>query len=418
MAARLELGDLRAPVLTPEQAELLRAAEADPVELTEAALLGTAVERTGLDDFGPDDFRERVALVLDELGSDENATEYAKAAVFRRLARALTTRLLTVEFLRTHPEAHEVRIERPIVVTGLLRSGTTHLLNLLAADRRFQSLAYWQALEPVPVPGEATGADGVDPRYARCEQVWLEQQRMNPLQAAHHHMGPDDIQEDIYLQLPDVASYILELAYTAPRWREHYLAHDQTPHYAYARTALQALQLQSGADGRWVLKAPQHLEQLGPLLAVYPDALVVFTHRDPVAALQSLITMRSYMARMREKQIDIDAIVDDSLQLVDRLVAAYLRDIDAVPEAQRVDVPFAELTADDLGTVARVHDAAGVPTTPGAQADLAAYAAEHRRGRLGRIDFDIRRDFGLDPAELRSRYGAYLERHPIAVEAA
>src|SRR5205823_2697032 len=178
----------------------------------------------------------------------------------------------------------------PIVVVGLPRSGTTHLVNLLAADRRLRSMPLWESQQPVPDRNEETGPDGADPRHRRCEQSWRAMEALLPHLPAMHPMAPDHVHEEIELQLPDFASYELEWVARVPRWRDHYLAHDQTPHYRYMLRVLKILQWQRPGE-RWVLKSPQHLEQLGPLLAALPDATVVVTHRDPVSVVQSAATM-------------------------------------------------------------------------------------------------------------------------------
>ena len=122
-------------------------------------------------------------------------------------------------------------------------------------------------------------------------------QQTVPYLAAMHPMAPDHVHEELELQLPDFTSYELEWVARVPEWRDHYLATDQTPHYEYLRTVLKILQWYSPGE-RWVLKSPQHLEQLGPLLATFPDATVVVTHRDPVSVIQSAATMVAYGARM------------------------------------------------------------------------------------------------------------------------
>jgi hypothetical protein len=412
----LRIGDLSAPVLTDAQRKALAAAEVATVELTVEAVLKAARRQAGLDDFGPDDFIERLQVIL-EVVAWEGHTKLTQVSTFRRIVDKAVNRLLTLELVKRHPEIREEPIEAPLFVAGLPRSGTTHLLNLIAADSRFQSLPYWQVLRPVPLlPQEAIGADGVDPRWKAAQARWEGLQRINPYAAAHHAMDPDHISEDGELQMQDFSSYVWEFSLWAPQWRDHYLAHDQTPHYEYEKLLLQILQWQRGTRLRWITKAPQHFEQLLPIMNVFPDALVVFTHRDPVASLQSIATNYAYTARWRETEPDPARAFDYWADRYERLLSAYRRDVGAVPQAQRFDVLYREFVGDDVGMVARIYKAAGLEMTAAARAELEGYMETHRQGHAGRFLFDIREDFGAEPAAVRERYRAYTDTVPVGVE--
>jgi hypothetical protein len=413
MAGKILIDDLRAPVLTEDQQRFMREAEANPVELSVDAVLAAAVERTGLDDFGPDDFRERLALILGEVDASENATALVRATFFQRTRTCAINRLRARDLLRRHPEIHELPIERPIVIAGLPRSGTTHLLGLISADSRLRSLPYWESLQPIPDPAEAPRADGRDPRYVRSEQAWEYLQRLNPMMAPYHPMDPEHIHEDLELQLPDFTSYYWEWLYRMPGWRDYYLSHDQTPHYEYAKTGMKIMSWLDGETRRWVIKCPQHFEQLPAIMRTYPDALVVFTHRDPIESLQSIVTQIAYAMRTREKQVDPDYYLGYWTDRVQRLLEAYVRDVELVPEAQRVDVSFAEFVRDDMATVERIYAAAGLPMTDGARAEITAYRDDHTRGKHGAIDHDLPRDFGVDLDALRDRFAFYTRRPPL-----
>lgn len=408
--AKIVIGDLRRPVLTADQLELMDEAERHPVNLAEQPVLSAAVERTGLDDFGADDFRERLRLILAEVDENENATALVRATYYHKAVAAVTNRLLARDLLVRHPEIRELEVARPVIIAGLPRSGTTHLLELLSTDRRLRSLPYWESVQPIPLATEPPRAYGTDARYVRAEQGWERLQRINPMMAPYHPMPPDHIHEDLELQLPDFSSYFWEWPLRMPRWRDYYLSHDQTPHYEYEKAMLRIMSWQDGSVRRWVLKCPQHFEQLGPIMNVFPDALVVFTHRDPVNALQSIVTQLAYVIRTRERTIDPDYYLGYWVDRVRRLLEAYVRDVELVPAEQRFDVPFDEFMRDPVGMVERIYAAAELPMTSAARADIAAYGAQHTRGRYGAIDHDLRRDFGVNPAELREQFAFYLER--------
>jgi Sulfotransferase family len=416
--ARLELRhDVRSQLSDAERQELA-AAEAVPLELTVESVLVQASREARLDDFGPDDFVERLAVLLSVIAW-KGHTKLTQLSAHRRIVHKAVNRLLTVDLLKRHPEIHDQAIRAPLIVAGLPRSGTTHLLNLIAADSRFQSTPYWEVLRPVPLlPEDEVGPDGVDPRWTRCEVAWHEMLRRNPHAEAAHPFNADHISEDGELQMQDFSSYVWEFSLYAPDWRDYYYSHDQTPHYAFEKTLLKILQWQrGGVRKRWIVKAPQHFEQLVPIMNVFPDAIVLFTHRDPVASLQSIVTGRISGALRRERTRETQRDLDYWIERYGHLLDAYLRDSQVVPPAQQFDVLFHEFIGDDVATVERIYDTAGISMTDQARAELTTYMSGHERGAHGQYVFDLRGDFGLDPAAVRERYGEYTAAIPVRTEA-
>jgi hypothetical protein len=415
MTNEIRIDDLAAPVLNDVQRMGLEYGESKRTELTVDAVCAAAIARTGLDDFGPDDFRVRLGLQLAEMDADPERTGLGRMLMFGDCVRHAVNRLRIHDLLRRHPEILDVEITAPVIVIGLPRSGTTHLVNLLAADTRFRSLPLWESYEPVPDPDEPAGPDGVDPRWTRCRQAWEAMQAGAPFVAAMHPMAPDHVHEENELMAPDFSNYNLEWVARAPQWRDHYLAHDQSPHYAYMKRVLQVLQWYRPRE-RWVLKSPQHLEQIGPLLSTFPDATIVVTHRDPVAVVQSTITMLTYGARTAYRTTRPEWYRDYWTDRIGRLLDASLRDRHLLPVERTVDVFFDEYMADELGTLRRVYDGAGIELTDAARREIEAYRAEHPRGKEGRVVYDLRRDFATTPEEVRARFGAYLDRFPARIE--
>lgn len=415
MTNEIRIDDLAAPVLNDLQKMGIDYGESKHTELSVDAVCAAAVARTGLDDFGLDDFRDRLDVQLAEMEADPERTGLGRMIFFGDCVRAAANRLFIRDLLARHPEILDIPIEQPVIVVGLPRSGTTNLVNLLAADTRFRSMPLWESYEPVPNPREPAQVDGVDPRWTRCQQVWESMQSGAPFIAAMHPMEPDHVHEENELMAPDFSNYNVEWVARAPRWRDHYLAHDQTPHYAYLKQVLQILQWYRPRD-RWVLKSPQHLEQLGPLLTTFPDATVVVTHRDPVAVVQSTATMLTYGARTLYRTPRPEWYRDYWTDRIGRLLDSSLRDRHLLPADRTVDVFFHEYMADEMGTLERVYDAAGIELTDQARAEIVAYQAAHPRGKEGRVVYDLRRDFATTPEEVRERFGAYLDRFPVRIE--
>jgi hypothetical protein len=301
-------------------------------------------------------------------------------------------------------------------VLGLPRSGTTHLVNLIAADARLRSLPYWESLEPCPRPGDGAGRDGIDPRFARCERDYEAQMQMVPLLRAMHHQHPAAIEEEIELQDLDFSSYTLEWLARAPAWRDYYRGLNQHAHYAYLKKVLQVCTFFRG-PARWVLKSPQHLEQIPALLATFPDATFAITHRDPVSVIVSAITMLAYGDRMRRRSIEPEELATYWVDRIAALLAACTRDRELLPADRSVDVRFDEFMADDIAMVAQIYERAGLPMTGDARTRLDGYLEANPRGKHGRIAYDLRADFGLEPDEVRAGFAEYLARFRVAVEA-
>jgi Sulfotransferase family len=415
MTDAIRITDLANPVLTDIQQMGIDYGESRATELSVDAVLEEAVAATGLSDFGPDDFKERLGIQLAEMDADPERTGLGRLVMFGDCARYARNRLRIQDLLTRHPEILDIPLEKPVIVVGLPRSGTTHLVNLLAADQRFRSMPLWESLEPVPDPAEEAGADGVDPRWVRSQKAWEAMQAGAPLVAAMHPMQPDHVHEENELMAPDFSNYNLEWVARAPGWRDYYLAHDQTPHYAYMKQVLQILQWYKPRE-RWVLKCPQHLEQLGPLMATFPDATIVMTHRDPVAVVQSTITMLAYGARAPYRSVDPTWYLDYWTDRIGLLLDASLRDRAFLPAGRTVDVFFDEYMADELGTLQRVYDAAGIEITDEARREIEGYQAAHPRGGAGQVIYDLRADFSTTPEAVRSRYSEYLNAYPVRIE--
>lgn len=409
-AGEIVIDDLASPRFSPEVAEMmaLAAPMADAIELTPEALLAQAVAETGFDDFGGDGFREPLVVLLAGLRDEAGLSAFGTVNLHAQIAQCLKNRLLLEDLLARHPEIRDIEITAPIIVAGLPRTGTTHLHNLLAADPGLRSLPYWESIEPIPVPGEGTGPSDPEPRRARTEAAVGFVDQAMPHFKAMHEMTTDHVHEEIQLLAMELATMFFETQARSPSYRDWYRGHDQTPHYTYLRTVLQALTFLRGGD-RWVLKSPQHLEQFGVLRSVFPDATVVVTHRDPVAVVTSMLTMIAYTARLA---VDVPDPVEVAGYWVPRLAMMLddcTRDRDLLDPDRSMDVVFDEFMADDLATVARVYELADQPLDDRARAAHAAYLSTHQRNRHGTIRYDLT-PFGLTADDLRPRFAAYTAR--------
>ncbi len=296
-ARAVHLDDLAEPHFSPE-AEPLRqmmAAMAPDCPLDAEAMHAKARTETGLDDFGADDYRERLDVYLAALQDIPGLHAAGIVNFHAQIVQWLKNRLLLSDLLTRHPEIHDIELEPPVVIAGLPRTGTTHLHNLLAAAPTFRTIPYWESNEPFPLPSESGMVP--DPRRTRMDVAVEVMNLVMPNFALMHEMTTDHVHEEIQLLANDFSTMLFETLGHVPQWRDYYLSHDQTPHYEHLATQLKALQFLRGGR-RWLLKSPQHLEQVGVLNAVFPGVVVVFTHRDPVPVVLSMLAMLTYSARM------------------------------------------------------------------------------------------------------------------------
>jgi hypothetical protein len=410
-AALVHLDDLAAPRFSTEieQIRELMATMAAECPLDADVLHAKAVAETGLTDFGSDDYRERLEVYLTALREIDGLQDSGIVNFHAQVLQLLKNRLLLNDLLGRHPEIHEIELLPPVVIAGLPRTGTTHLHNLLAAGPTFRTIPYWESVEPFPLPAEL-GVEP-DPRKARMDVAVEFMNASMPHFAVMHEMTTEHVHEEIQLLANNFSTMLFETLAHVPRWRDHYLSHDQTSSYEHLSLQLKALQFLRGGR-RWLLKSPQHLEQLPVLDAVFPGVVVVFTHRDPVPVVLSMLAMLTYTARMHRAPVPVHEIAtswSDRLQL---MLNALVRDRELIPPERSIDVHFDKFITDELGAVERIYELAGEPLTAAARAAMTDYLANHQRGRLGRIATSADM-FGLDERDLPVRFARYRKRFSV-----
>jgi Sulfotransferase family len=415
--APVRIDDLADPRFSPETTEILTAmaAMADGVRLEPDALMENATAKTGLSDFGGDGFREPLDVLCRTFRTEAGLSAPGLVSNHALFVQLLANRLLVQDLLCRHPEIHDVRIEAPIIVCGLPRTGTTHLHNLMAADPALRSLPYWESLEPVLADSEQPAPGEPDPRIRRTEVALDFINSAMPYFKRMHEMTVDHVHEEIQLLAIDFSTMLFETTAAMPTWRDYYLAHDQTPHYEYMRTVLKVLQWLRGGE-RWVLKSPQHIEQFAALRATFPDATFVVTHRDPLSVTTSVATMITYTARLSHERVDPRFIGGYWADRIERMLRACADDRDVLPSDQSIDVHFDEFMADGVAMVERIYDLAGQPMTERARAAMQAFMDGHPRGKFGGISYDLA-DFGLDADERRDALRFYTDRFDVTAEA-
>jgi len=361
------------------------------VPLDPDELVATARRRTGFDDFGADDWREPFGVLVRALEEEAELHPFGRLMTRCDLLNWLSARLGVEAAFREHPEIADEVIDRPLVIAGLSRSGTSILFELLAEDPVFGSPRHWEMVFPYPPPERAT-RDG-DPRIERCQHLITQWSRVAPSFAAIHEMDARLPNECVIAQACTFVSEYIPLLFQVPSylaWLE--TRADWNRPYAYYRRMLQLWQWRN-PRGRWLLKAPSHLNYLPTLFDVLPDARVLFTHRDPVRAQASLVDLTGTIFWMRsDKPMRVEAF--EGLLSPEVMASRLDRIIDwleggAIPKAQCASSLYADLIAHPVEAVRRVYERCELEFGEATERRVRAYLARKPQGKFGRHDYDV-----------------------------
>ena len=424
----IRIRDLASPINTEEALEALRAAESESVELSLEAVLNAAIAATGLDDFGPDDFRDRLALMLKEVDGHPHNTAWGRLEYFNDMVHVVSSRLQFLDYFKAHPEIREIKVDRPIFIAGLPRTGTTDLVSVMAADSRLRTLPKWEARQPVPDRvSDGDPRDGEDVRLTRARRAFESRRGYLPLRELMHPTNPEFIEDETVFEGYD---FLMNWGITMGsdsremlNWRRDMpVWHEMTPRYprySWTKAGLQLLMAQRQGE-RFFGKAIWHMENLAALMNQFPDATVVFTHRDPVSVVQSIATMYAYRSRMYYTRVDPAWYIDFYKNLVHQLAKAYLRDRAALSKDQTLDLFFRDLRSNQMGSIERIYETAKFPLTARARREIEDQRSVRARGFVpvdqGRIVYNLQDDFGVDPAELRREFSYYFDSLPVKAE--
>jgi hypothetical protein len=379
-------------------------------------LVATAVESTGFDDFGEDGWREGLDRLLDALDDEAQLNDVGRAMVETETVGYLGNRLGIVEHRRRHPEVGEAELVAPIVIVGQPRTGTTILYDLLAQDPANRAPLTWEVDRPCPPPQTATYA--TDPRIELSRSTAEMADLLIPGFTDFHALGPELAQECVRITGGDFRSMIFTTQYRIPTYNR-WLLHDAdvSSAYRYHRQFLQHLQSEHMTE-RWLLKSPAHLWSLGDLLATYPDAIVIQTHRDPLKVIASVSSLTAHLRRMAS---DESSSVEAADQFSDDIFVGLDRGLDAradgtLPADQVVDVQFTDFVDDPFKTIGTIYDQLGMELTTEAEGAMRAFLAEHPGDGGGGGTRYTFADTGLDADALRERSQPYQQHFGVLSE--
>ncbi|MDL9936190.1 sulfotransferase [Gordonia sp. ABSL1-1] len=366
-------------------------------------LHASATRATGLDDFGDDQYREGLAVLLDSYATEAELTELGSKMFRFFLKGALVSRLLSEASWQANPGYADVGVTRPIFVTGLPRTGTTALHRLLTADPDHQGLQMWLAEFPQPRPPRDTWAE--NPVFAHLSSAFAQHHIEDPEFMGLHYMDAGEVEECWQLLRQNVMSISYESLAYVPSYSSWLAEQDWVPAYARHRRNLQLIG-SNDVGKRWVLKNPSHLFALDALLAVYPDALIVQTHRAPETIIASMCSLAEHATRGYSTAFVGETIGDTQLELWSRGLREFTAARARHDPAQFLDVDFDDLRSDPMGTVERVYAALDAPLTARARAAVTALDEESKSGaRQPRHRYQLA-DYGLDADRVRAAFAA------------
>ncbi|MEO5877700.1 MAG: sulfotransferase [Streptosporangiaceae bacterium] len=366
-------------------------------------LHASASKITGLADFGEPDYGDGLAKLLESYARDAALTPMGNKVMRSFLRGALVARLLAEDSLTQHPEHADVRIERPIFVTGLPRTGTTALHRLLTADPAHQGLEVWLAEVPQPRPPRETWAD--NPVFQGIQAGYERHHVERPEFMGVHYMSADMVEECWQLLRQSMQSISFECLAHIPAYSAWLAGQDWTQAYRRHRRNLQLIGLRD-ADRRWVLKNPSHLFALDAIMRVYPDALIIQTHRSPRTAMASMCSLAAQATSGWSTVFDGAVLGRDQLELWSRGLERFRTERAKHDQAQFFDVDYADFVRDPIATVEGAYGHFGLDLTGPARAAMAALHDESRSGAGQPTHSYALADFGLTPEEIDERFPA------------
>jgi hypothetical protein len=366
-------------------------------------LHASATKACGLDDFGVDNdnYREALGVLLDSYARESGFTELGSKMSRFFLRNALVARLLSEASWKRYPQHADVKVERPIFVTGLPRTGTTALHRLLSADPRHQGLELWLAEFPQPRPPRETWSD--NPAFQQLDAQFTKAHNENPDYTGLHYMTADEVEECWQLLRQSLHSVSYETLAHVPSYAQWLAKQDWTRPYQRHRNNLQLIGL-NDAEKRWVLKNPSHLFALHALFATYPDALVVQCHRPAETIMASMCSLAQHTTEGWSTKFVGAQIGADSLETWSRGLELFNAERAKHDSAQFYDVDYFELTADPVGTVEGIYNAFGIEMTDAARTAMEDSHAKSKQGpRAPKHTYSLE-DYGLTTEQVKDRF--------------
>jgi sulfotransferase family protein len=367
---------------------------------------------TGLKDFGDPSFEEPLRLLVQDLNGDRDLHEAGRLFHWYFLSTFLRNRLRLVEAWKRQPEALQQDVKPPLVILGLPRTATTRLFNVLAGDPNLRTLTFWEASRPVKARGEDMLP--FNPRRLNARLSLGAVNYLMPHFKSIHELLLEGPEECIHLLANSFVSWIFPVEYNSPHYTKWFDDVDHTLAYQEFKGQLQLLQIQK-PTGRWLLKSPHHLFGVEALLKVFPDAMIIQTHRDPIKVVPSCCSLAQATRSIASAGLDLHELGD---QIHEQLALGLERTTTfrpSIPDGQVIDIQFQEIVEDVMGVAQRIYDAFGLDMDPEVEAAMRCELHKETHNKHGRHHYSAAQ-FGLSDDVITQRFSGYTKAFNVAVE--
>ncbi|QDM41523.1 sulfotransferase [Altererythrobacter sp. TH136] len=397
-----------------------RAGLVAPAGLNKSEMLARAVEDVGHEDFGDPWFERPLDALLDSIHGEARLNAAGDWAARQQFHHVLRDRLLAQTWFERHPEILARPIPHPVVIVGPMRSGTTRLHRLLAADRRFAHLRSFETISPVPRLGfeEVMAGRKADFRPKLASRIMKVARLANPRTLSIHPTGPFEPEEELGLLVASMYGMKHEAQWTVPSYGRWCEGEDATPAYRHLANLLRLVgwSQQESSLRPWILKTPQHMLDLPALLKVFPDARLIFTHRDPRAVVGSAASLAWNQTIIYSDHADPRTVGREWLRKTGLMVDRMMEARRAIPAERMIDVQYDEMDRDWRGAMARVYRFLGLEMDS-AVTGMERYVERSRALKRRPHRYSLSQ-FGLGENEVLERLEDYVRRLDVPMEGA
>ena len=378
------------------------------VSLDPDEIIATASRATGLDDFGPPKWEEPFRALVTALDNEAKLHTIGRLMCRNDVLRHLETRLLVIDAVRRDPSIEDEQILAPVVVTGPARSGTSILHELLALDPQLRGPLAWKMAHPFE---DERAADWAESEFDLWGDVY-------PPFKAIHELSSRLPEECLWLFAPQFDLGMWSACVDVPSFLAYRAGTDPQPTYEFHRLMLQVLQHgEPGPPRPWVLKSPVHLGRLPALFAVYPDARIILTHRDPAKTVPSMVSTVAAGRRVRSDDVDTATLTMTAGMGLSFMLAAIVeqRRDGTLPAGQIADLHYMDFLRDPVAAIKGAYDTLGMPFSNEIPERVTSYLAARPQDKHGVHKYSAA-DYGLDPAQIRKDFGVYIDAMNVELE--
>ncbi|MEO9624395.1 MAG: sulfotransferase [Qipengyuania citrea] len=390
-----------------------------PPRLDKDALLEEAAAATGLNEFGDRWFEKPFEVLLDSVKHEAQLNAAGEFSATKMFHHVLRDRLYTQMWFGRHPEILARPLKNPVVIVGPMRSGTTRLHRLLAADQRFAHLRSFETISPVPRPEfeQVLAGEAEDFRPKLAARILKVARLANPRTLSIHPTGAYEPEEELGLVAASMYGMKWEAQWNVPSYAEWCHEESAIPAYRHMANLLRLIgwSQQESSLRPWILKTPQHMLDLPALLEVFPDARLIFTHRDPKQVVGSAASLAWNQTIIYSDHNDPAQTGRDWLGKTATMIARMRAARDAIPRERMIDVQYEDMETDWRGTMERVYRFLDLEMEP-AVAGMEDYLDRSARLKRHPHRYSLA-EFGLREDEVNERFADYTETFGIPVGA-